>query len=314
MKLYTLLLLLVIISCTPHILSAQNLPDRILVLDPLGDTTVGTEGFILLPSAKLYGEFARYSNGSGSDHRWNAKLGGYAEFARWDSSWSVGLVGTMEVIIDPQNDIAFNPRAIFWEEGIMASARLGQQSALQFGYIHRCKHDIDNLEIFAFRNEWEQRTQIFSGLMTRWLLRPRPLIEGAWSLYGGLALRNDFFLHLFDEDLDTINLNRLIDAFTVTGRLDLRHGDAPWGLHLNGSGMLTLYGEGEEFSDRFKGITPYIDAPFLELGADIFNPKGMSFTVFMRGEWQRDGGIRSEPTRTDLLLFGIRAANFGSMW
>lgn len=297
-----------------QIVSAQNLPDRTVVLDPLADTTVGTNGFILLPATRMYGEFARYSNTSGSDHRWNAKMGGYVEFARQDSTWSVGMVGTMEVIVDPQNDIAFNPRAIFWEEGLMGSLRLGTHSALQLGYIHRCKHDIDNLEIYAIRNEWEQRTLIYSGLMTRWLLRPRPLLRGSWNLRGGLALRNDWFLHLHDAQDSALNLNRLLDAFTVTGRLELHKQNAPWMLHLTGNGMLSFYGEDEGFPERFSGVTSYLDVPFLEFGVDIFNPRGMSFTAFVRGEWQRDGGLTYVPTETNLLLFGIRAASFGSMW
>ena len=55
----------------------------------------------------------------------------------------------------------FNPRAIFWEEGVLAGFRLDEGIALQAGYIHRCKHDIDNLEITA-RGREEQRTLIYN--------------------------------------------------------------------------------------------------------------------------------------------------------
>lgn len=301
-----------------HALSsfAQNLPDRVVVLDPLGDTTVGRGGFIPLPGTRLYGEFARYSDGSGSDHRWNAKMGGYLEFARWDSTWSIALMGTMEVIMDPQNDISFNPRAIFWEEGALASARLGTHSALQFGYMHRCKHDIDNLDILDVRNERQKRTLIYSGIVTRWLNRPRPLIEGSWNLYGGFSVRNDLFVHLLDDSKEEYspNLSTLLDAVTLTGRLDLRRPEARWGMHLNGSLMVSLYGGEEGIFDRFSDVRAFVEAPFLELGADVFNPNGMSFTLFGRGEWQRDGGIRAQPLSEKLFLIGVRAAGFGGMW
>lgn len=289
-----------------------------MVLDPLGDTTVGSEGFILLPATRLYGEFGRYSNGSGDDHRWNAKTGGYLEFARWDSSWSIGLVGTMEVVMDPLNDISFNPRAIFWEEGLLASARLTSGSALQFGYVHRCKHDIDNLEIYTARGELEQRTLIYSGLTTRYLARPRRLADvwGSWGLYGGFALRNDLFLHLFDGSQDTgvPTLEHLLDAVTITGRLDLRSADGPVGFHLMGNGMVSFFGEEPGLSGRTKGITLLGSMPYLELGLDLFNTKGMLFTIFARGEWQRDGGIRDAVTSEHLFLLGLRSQTFGSMW
>ncbi|HVK38079.1 MAG TPA: hypothetical protein VNA88_06085, partial [Candidatus Kapabacteria bacterium] len=99
--------------------AAQVLPDRHVQLDPLADHALDTLGTTWLNGARLYAEFARNTPGD-ADHRWVARTGGVAELVRWDSSASLMIVGTMEVVIDPNNDITFNPRAIFWEEGLMA--------------------------------------------------------------------------------------------------------------------------------------------------------------------------------------------------
>ncbi len=304
----------------PFIGTAQNFPDRIVLMDPLAVQIDDTTGFIWMPSTKLYAEFGRYSDGSGLNHQWNARLGGFVEFARWDSTWSIAAMGTMEVIMDPLNNIKFNPRAIFWEEGAIASARLTPSGVLQFGYMHRCKHDIDNLEIERERGITAQRTVIYSSILTRYLWRPQVLIDGNIQLSGSFAVRNDFFTHLLDDYNGTdstepgINYDWLADAVTLTGRLDIRPRDVNVGLHLNGSFMLALYGEDEGFSGRFSNVTALGSLPFLELGLDFFNPRGGSFTLFARGEWQKDGAIAPVPTPAKLFLFGVRTSDFQSMW
>jgi hypothetical protein len=300
--------------------SGQILPDRLVVYDPLGNHALDTNGFEWLPATRLYGEFSRYSNGSGAHHRWNAKSGGFFEIARWDSSWSIAMVGTMEMVADPFSDIGFNPRAIFWEEGVLASRRLGDEAAIQFGYVHRCKHDIDNLEPYLLADRIEQETLIYSGITTRALWRPRPILEGPVPLEGALAVRNDLFLHLFDQrepheaEATGRSMNTLADAVNITARLDLRAREARWGLHLNGDFMLSLYGAGTGFSGRWSRLTALGAFPFLELGLDLFNPRGAAFTIFTRGEWQRDGAIAPFATPARLLSFGVRASSFEEMW
>lgn len=300
--------------------NGQIIPDRITILDPLADTSLDTAGTTWLPGGVLLAEFARYSSGSGDDHRWNAKTGGYMEIVRVDSLWSVAAVGTMELVADPQNDITFNPRAIFWEEGLLASRRLGTGSALQFGYIHRCKHDIDNLEIQIVRGVAEQRTLIYSGLVTRYLMRPRAIENDLLPLELGGALRNDFFLHLLDsrirKDAENVGLDieSLVDAASLTLRADIRPNGKRYGAHLSGSVMMSLFGRQRGFTERFNAIRILGSIPFLELGFDIFNPQGGSFTLFARGEWQRDAGVRTRPEAKNLFMVGIRMGNARTIW
>lgn len=315
-----ILVFLIVLQSLHMICQAQNIADRAVTFDPLGDHDADTAGFTWLNSARLCAEFSRYSDGSGPHHRWNAKTGGFFEVARWDSSWSIMVVGTMEMVADPFSDIAFNPRGIFWEEGVMASMRLSRESALQFGYIHRCKHDIDNLEPWLLAGKIEQITLVYSGLATRLLLRPRLIVEGPLELYAGLALRNDFFLHLFDqrEPIEAHatgrSMNTLANATNIMLRLDLRPRYARYGLHLNTDFMLSLFGEDKGFGGRWSGLTALGAVPFMELGLDLFNPDGAAFTIFARGEWQRENHIVPFATSSRLFLMGIRASMFESMW
>ena len=301
------LLILIAMSCAA---SAQVLPDRTVVLDPLASPLVDTSAFVFLPGTHLYAEFARYDNASGDAHRWNARTGGYFEVARWDSSASIALVGTTEVVMDPLNDIAFNPRAILWEEGLVGTFDIMDGWHLQAGYVHRCKHDIDNLEIHVLRRSDEQRTLIYSGIVTRLLLPTYRLLDGPARLTATGNLRNDFFLHLLDSRFawqdSGRSLESLIDAVNVGGRLDLRLGNERLGAHLSAGLMLSIFGAHPGFSERFSDVTVLGSVPVAELGIDLVNPHGGRLAFFVRGEWQRDDAIASNPSAARLALFGVR--------
>ncbi|MDB5033485.1 MAG: hypothetical protein JWQ98_726 [Chlorobi bacterium] len=299
---------------------SQNFPDRMISYDPLADHRPDTADFTWLSGARLHAEFSRYSNGSGSSHRWNAKTGGMVEIARWDSTWSIAVAGTTEIIIDPHNDISFNPRAIQWEEGILVSCRLSHDASLQFGGMQRCKHDIDNLEPAQESGSVEERTLIFSSATVRALFHPRPLIPGSNLLYGALAIRDEIYVHILDNriagtaDAGGRSLETMFNTTVVTGRLDLRPPDARYGVHLGASFMVSLFGDAPGTGHNLSNPIALGSIPFLELGLDLFNPAGGNLTIFARGEWQRDAAILPKPAAASLAMFGIRFSDFGTMW
>lgn len=311
-------LLILALLMTARGLSAQNFPDRIVVVDPLGDVARSDSGATWLPGTTLYAEFSRYSNGSGSDHRWNARTGGSLEIVRLDNDWSLHAMGTMEVVVDPQNDITFNPRAIFWEEGLFAQRNLSERTALQFGYMHRCKHDIDNLEVFTLRGEVEQRTLIFSGPSIRYMIRPRSIDSTTFEW--GMAIREDFFLHLLDDRMrsDARGVGRSIESAVSATTLDARGRWRPGGgrvaCGINVGLMVAAYGSEPGFSARFSDISLVWSVPYVEVGLDFFNPDGGSLVVFARAEYQRDAAITSIPQPKDLVMFGIRMGSWKSTW
>lgn len=230
------------------------------------------------------------------------------------------MVGTMEMVADAASDIGFNPRAIFWEEGVLASARLNHDAAFQFGYVHRCKHDIDNLEPYLYESRIEQYTLIYSSVTARLLLRPRLVADGAVQLFASAAVRNDLFFHLYDErhpqeaEGTGRNMNTLANTTNLTARLDARPRGARFGLHLNADGMISLFGKGTGFGGRWSNLQIEGGVPFVELGFDLFNPHGGAFTIFARGEWQRDGAIDPFTTPARLFAIGIRATSWETMW
>jgi hypothetical protein len=299
---------------------AQNFPDRALNYDPLALALDDTSSVAWLGAIEPMVEFGRYSNGSGRSHRWNGKIGLYLDVVRWDSTWSIAIVETMETVIDPNNDIAFNPRSIFWEEGILVSHRLGESSALQFGGMQRCKHDIDNLELSQTTENPQERTLIFSSATLRWLVRPHIVAADLPELRAGFAMRNELYVHLLDHRIPNAanesgeHLDRLVSSLMASGRIEYRPLGRRYAAHLSASALLSLVGGrlGEE--GRFDDLTTTLGVPHLELGIDLFNPKGTGVTLFARAEWQRDAAILPVPRSATLVLFGIRAGHQTSIW
>ena len=304
--------LFLLLTCAA-VLPSQNLPDRVIRLDPLGDTTVSDSGTVPLPGTRLYAEFARYSNGSGEQHRWNARTGGYLEFLRVDGHWSIAVNGMMEVVMDPLNDIAFNPRAIFWEEGLIISGRAPwENGAVQTGYAHRCKHDIDNYEVFATTGQREQRTLIYSGPFLRLLHRPTVISSGdAGTLTLGGALRYDHYLHLLDDRGYTGrpetegSLEELIASVSLSGRVRFGFSGSMLGLNLSGGVQQAI----RDASDGTNGIDLWG-----EVTLEARNPTGMAFGLYLRAEELRDGGVLTTPKSASLLSIGVRSAPGLGMW
>ncbi len=316
-----LLLAVVILAALHTVCHAQNFPDRAINYDPLGEHRYDSARFSALTGSKLHVEFGRYSNGSGGSHRWTAKTGGTIELARWDSSWSIAIVGTAEITIDPHNDIAFNPRAISWEEGVMVSRRIGRNWTLQLGGMQRCKHDIDNVESMLSGGHLEERTLIYSGATLRLLLRPHALLPGSDLLRGGVALRNELYVHTLDHriagesDATGRGLETMIASQVIIGRLELHPPAWPVAAHLSGSLMLTYVGERFGVAGYGAGsVTALGSVPHLELGVDMLNPIGGTLTIFARGEWQRDAAILPKPQSARLFLLGLRFGDAGTMW
>ena len=125
----------------------------------------GGDSVVFLGSTQFGGEAARVF-GKNEDHRWIVMIGGAVELVRQDN---VRLLfeSAIALVADPGNNIGFNPRALFWEEGILIGLR-GGNTDWQFGLQHRCKHDIDNIELLRVTGREEERALIYSSLMLRW--------------------------------------------------------------------------------------------------------------------------------------------------
>jgi hypothetical protein len=151
-------------------LAGPIVPSRSFILAPkMREVTDTTKGVKFLRQNGLWGNLARGFKSTDDRFAWSVSFGGIIGFAEWDNS-SLYLQGDAEVLADTYNDISFNPRSIFWTEGIVYGLRLDSTNELHLGYIHRCKHDIDNLGSNKVAAN-EERTLIYGSLMGKYVAR-----------------------------------------------------------------------------------------------------------------------------------------------
>ncbi|MCS6809119.1 MAG: hypothetical protein RML40_04580 [Bacteroidota bacterium] len=206
---------LVLAATSTLFVRAQRMPERFFFINPpvvqLSSSLqaeLATTPLIWMPSAGFWTGFERYII-SDNTHAWRHTVGAYAELARWrvkrNRSSSIYAMGTFEHIADPNNDISFNPRAVWWEEGIAYATELDTLSLLEkvaypslhIGYYHRCRHEIDNI----FRGE--SRIMIYGSITAKYMLslvgnHPQEYLD-AGARFDIYTIRTDYrypFWHL----------------------------------------------------------------------------------------------------------------------
>jgi hypothetical protein len=158
---YLIILAVLIFTVT---VNSQRMAERMHIFNPLfNENNHNQEDETKwINSVSGWGEFGGYLYSQGESHAWYQKLGGFFEFFRTSDKHSLSALSNIEFIADPHNDINFNPRAIFWEEAILYSYNAGE-GYWQAGYYHRCKHDIDNLDIGY------ERSLIYGSILGRYI-------------------------------------------------------------------------------------------------------------------------------------------------
>ena len=279
----------VIILSLPGESEAQRQATRSMIINPLLDgrhhlPNGETRGF---NSFGGWGGFGHFGYSSDDHHLWYQDLGGYVELWRKGNSQSLLLTGQMQFIADPHNDINFNPRAIFWEEGLLYTARM-DPGYLQLGFLHRCKHDIDNLD------RGEERSLIFGSFTVRY---QQPLS----------VFREDDLLLMGAYD------NYLITWDRRTPRI-LEEQDPDWNDLQN---EFTLQAH---WMENPLGSGPFVDSRIhlisLDSGLHIngglsagwnLHRDGGGFRVSVSYEYLHDSGIPAVPGGVHLVGIGIRA-------
>lgn len=150
-------------------------PESIVSLTPLLDTAQ-VSSITFLPSFQFWGEFGYFVMDRDNDHRWDVSIGGTSRLLAGDD-WDIIHETNLHLVVDPNNNLSFNPRAIMWETGILLGMRSGA-TVFQFGYQHRCKHDIDNVEVHRTTGREEERAMIYGSAMVRWRHEAIPAFGG----------------------------------------------------------------------------------------------------------------------------------------
>ncbi len=284
----------IILILLPAAISAQRPAERNFLHNPLWNERHHVEEgeSRYMNSFGGWGGFGNFGLRRDTHHLWHQDLGAFIELYRHSDRRSLVFTGQIEFIADPHNDINFNPRAIFWEEGFMYTWR-GGDYFLQLGFYHRCKHDIDNLD------RGEERSLIYSSLWGRWL-QPFSLVNSQDLI---LALRYDRYIITWDNrifenstqaDFDRSRWDELSSGFSV---------------NLHWQSNPDRMGNGYYIEPRI--WLSRLQADFrvnhgINAGLNV-RTEGAEFRVGLEYEYLHDSGIPAEPSDVHLISFGIKA-------
>jgi len=104
------------------------------------------------------------------EQAWQYRLHAVVEPYRFSSeadtgiSWTTSLEFHHELTANPMSSIGFNPRTARWEEQLLVHAS-GSWWSARAGWLHRCKHDIDNSE-----SPNEDTTQVYIPVLRTLIL------------------------------------------------------------------------------------------------------------------------------------------------
>lgn len=158
----------------------------------------------VMPSLLGGGEFQRSWGSTYGEQAWQFRTHVQVEPYRFTDfadavQWTTTIEAHQEMTANPFNDISFNPRTMRWEEYFWLHAITADVSA-RIGFLHRCKHDIDNL---AGADEFnpvsplqaEQRTIVLTGPTIAATLAPQKTPFGRLTMSGGA----EWFLNSSDN-------------------------------------------------------------------------------------------------------------------
>jgi hypothetical protein len=287
---------------------AQRFPDRWITILPLLDTTHPVPEGTASPihSSAGWAEFGGYPIDD-SIHAWIQRLGAVIELVRIGSGWSIAFATDIEFIADPNNDIRFNPRAVFWQEGLLLTNRIGN-GYWQLGYYHRCKHDVDNLSIGT------ERSLIYGSVTGKYAI---PLALPRTTYSGAAVIRGDIY---------TIRQDDRTGASTDDGMPDVRRLLATLGgsLHLRSPAVgswlglyTTLWATMNFYSHRaaasiFSGVRSVTAHGGITAGIAITGTA--HFRIGIAYEYLADTGINPLPQPAHLVSVTMSLFDPSAMW
>lgn len=303
-----IIVVLLILSTNP--MRAQRFPDRWFTINPLMNTLHPTrEGeWSWMHSSGGWGEFGAYRLVRDAEHAWIQRLGTFIELFRVGNEASLAFVGDIEFIANPDNDIRFNPRAVFWQEGFLYTQRAGT-SYWQVGYFHRCKHDVDN---FILRRE---RSLIYGSLQAKYLL-PLTIDDGATSALA--VFRADLYTIRQDDRIpssysaQTPHVKRMLGTAGAILHLRRPLSVRPLGLYATYWGMVNFYGTKESVLPKFDRIAQSTFQGGAAAGLAIEG--NTHFRLGFTYEYLSDTGLNPYPEHAHLLTLGVTVVNPAALW
>ncbi|MEN8194489.1 MAG: hypothetical protein ABFS12_16840 [Bacteroidota bacterium] len=296
MKLSYIFFLYLILNAS---LSAQRLAEREIIINPLFTELQSQQDESLrwMPSISAWGGFGYYAVGD-NQHAWDQKLGVLIEIFRLGENSDLFFVSHIEFIANDNNDIRFNPSALIWEEGFMYTHRFNQ-SFLQIGYFHRCKHDVDNL------SAGYERSMIFGGLLCKYIF---PVFELNKRGKSYLALRSEISTICQDYRVPNKYMEYHPSFEQLIGITSLNFNNRysfskNFGIYLNTYASLNFFGNETSFWKRFNSLQAIQFNGGISFGFAIEG--NAHFRIGLNAEYISDNMIDPIPTSSTLLSIGV---------
>lgn len=309
--------LILVASTFPSTSSATRLTGRWITINPLGTETTSNPGeFSLLDVTGFWGEFALYGIETDDEHSYNIKLGGLVEIFRVGQDWSLAFLSSTELIANRRGGLFFRPRATFWEEGFVLTKRSAGHRFWQLGYMHRCKHDIDNLGTHHCDGSGCERSLIYGSLLGKFLIPLGMYHEGGTGSL--LALHCDLYTILQDDRNPKSFSDRVPNVERAWGSLGVHvrvrrplHRD--WlGAYLTAYSSLELYGEEEGFFSRFSTLDRATWDAGISAGLALQGAGHLRLGIAY--EYMEDTSINPDPESSHLVSLSFTLISSGSMW
>jgi hypothetical protein len=295
-----LILFLAFLACPRCFAQSWLYPESIQPMTLLASGTA-EDAIAFLPRIAFWGEAGLYVFDTDRDHRWDVTIGGTSQLLR-GRDWELIHETSVHLAVDPNNNIAFNPRAFMWETGLLFGYRT-DAAVWQFGYQHRCKHDVDNVELLATTGVEEQRALIYGSAVARW--RHHAISIEDWTL--DPLLEAHVYLPRQDQRFPewTRSIHPLVTAFLGAVRTRQSISRAI-GEHVSAGLLadlrLTLIGSGS--GRRFSSVEALRFEPAVEAFLDLRG--GDTMRLFLRYVHEPDDFIPPVPRATHLVAVGIR--------
>ncbi len=291
-----------------HLAFPQRLMERNTMIVPLADSISYDQGTGISFAHSLSGwaGFGNYLASSDESHEWVHELGATVELMRFSNRATLGITTSIEFIADPFNNINFNPRSIWWSEGLFYM-RKTEKGFWRAGYYHRCKHDIDNLSL------GEERRLIFGSLHGEYFVPVRSDEESEfWYAIGTeiYTIRQDDRVP-FNPAPESLNHMKLLASFSLKFHHLKRFSNPKFGWYANGFLQPNFYSGNEGLTDRFSDIDR-LNASF-GLSAGLALIGNGQIRIGFNYEYHPDTTVPILPVGSHLLSFGIRGLSMSQV-
>lgn len=276
-------------------------PETLYSFNPLMNTD-RIQVTTFLPDINFWGEAGIHAMTKDDYHRWDVTVGGMVDLIG-NQNWNFIFETNLHLIVDPNNNISFNPRSFIWEEGLLVGLKSGDDY-WQFGYQHCCKHDVDNLELFKTTGREESRDLIYGSALARW--ERKKIRFDTWFLEP--LAETHLYLLLQDQRFPTStrviepNLEALLGAIRIRLTAIIPFSDRA---RAGVTGDIRFTGLGKNKESRFSGVRKIQTDPAIELFYDAFGFKAL-MRFFIRYAYQPDNFVTPIPTSSTLIAIGIR--------